>query len=242
MTLTVANRIRLGFASILLMLIFISGNSLYNFIQVEKETNHSKNLSLPALEMSTKLEAQLMIIQRLALEEYYSETISDIDKHHNTLIATQKNVNQLIEQLQTISNSDKTLSSKLPPLLSSVSDISKTTTRLYAKKKSVLSVAINLENSLSQLSEVSDNLSSTLLDITDTESEDPHLETLIGLANDLDNLMLTLIKTSEDLSKQSNAVRTVAIAKELTFINADVTSKLTFLIRNGGFLLYTAVT
>ena len=237
MTLTVANRIRLGFASILLMLIFISGNSLYNFIQVEKETNHSKNLSLPALEMSTKLEAQLMIIQRLALEEYYSETISDIDKHHNTLIATQKNVNQLIEQLQTISNSDKTLSSKLPPLLSSVSDISKTTTRLYAKKKSVLSVAINLENSLSQLSEVSDNLSSTLLDITDTESEDPHLETLIGLANDLDNLMLTLIKTSEDLSKQSNAVRTVAIAKELTFINADVTSKLTFLINSSAGII-----
>lgn len=229
MKLTVANRIRLGFASILLMLFIIGGNSFYNFIKVEKETLHSKTLSLPALQMSNKLEAHLMMMQRLALEEYYSDSVSIIDAHHKSLLNSQKQVEKLLQEMQQVSAQDQNLSSKLPALISSVNDISKTTSALYQSKKQVLSLRDNLKRSLLQLSDVGDNLSSTLLDIADTESDAPELENIVGLANDLDNLILTLIKTSEDLSKQVNAAKTMAIAKELSFISADVESKLQFL-------------
>ncbi|MGB0898648.1 MAG: hypothetical protein ACPGSN_05290, partial [Psychrobium sp.] len=224
MTLTVANRIRLGFASILLMLFIIGGNSFYNFSNVEKETLHSKEVSLPALEISTALEAKLMNMQRLAIQEYYANTLSGIEKDHNEIVASHKKVSILLAELKELAAADDNLSSKIPVLMSTVNEIEKTTKSLYQSKKSVLSYRSQLESSLEALSEIGDNLSSTLLDITDTESESDQLDTIVGLANDLDNLILTLIKTNEDVSKQSNAAKTRAIGKELSFISADIDS------------------
>ena len=136
----------------------------------------------------------------------------------------------LLAQLKELAAADDSLSSKIPALMSTVTEIEQTTKSLYQSKKSVLSYQSQLGSSLEALSEIGDNLSSTLLDITDTESESEQLDTIVGLANDLDNLILTLIKTSEDVSKQSNAAKTSAIGKELSFISADLDSKLQFLV------------
>ncbi|WP_435275800.1 methyl-accepting chemotaxis protein [Psychrobium sp. nBUS_13] len=230
MTLTVANRIRLGFASILLMLFIIGGNSFYSFSNVEKETLHSKEVSFPTLEISTALEAKLMNMQRLAIHEYYADTVSGIEKDHNEIVTNHKTVSILLAELKELSAEDDNLSSKIPALMLTVTEIEQTTKSLYQSKKSVLSYRSQLGSSLEALSEIGDNLSSTLLDITDTESESDQLDTIVGLANDLDNLILTLIKTSEDVSNQSNAAKTSAIGKELSFISADIDSKLQFLV------------
>jgi len=230
MRLTVANRIRLGFASILLMLFIIGGNSFYNFIQVERETSYSKAVSLPALRISNALEVQLMIMRRVALEEFFSNSVASLHKAHSERNETQKKIDKLLEELKVVSLQDKELSNKLPKFIESVANVNKTTISLFESKKTLLSHRSLLNSSLIELSDISDNLSSTLLDVTDTESESPELETLIGLANDLDNLMLTLVKTSEDMAEQSNAVRAISIAKELEFISTDIASKLSFLI------------
>ncbi|MGB0834566.1 MAG: methyl-accepting chemotaxis protein [Psychrobium sp.] len=230
MTLTVANRIRLGFGSILLMLFIIAANSYYNFSNVEKETLHSKNVSLPALEISTTLEAQLMKMQRLALQEYYATDIAQLDDYRTAITTAHKNVSALLVRLQELAASDDNLSSKLPGLIATVDKIEETTSSLYSSKQSVLTNKARLASTLEQLSEIGDNLSSTLLDISDTESDSNQLDSIVGLANDLDNLILTLLKTSEDLSKQPDIAKTQAIAKEVSFISADIDSKLKFLV------------
>ncbi|MGB1297930.1 MAG: methyl-accepting chemotaxis protein [Psychrobium sp.] len=230
MTLTVANRIRLGFGSILLMLFIIAANSYYNFSNVEKETLHSKNVSLPALEISTTLEAQLMKMQRLALQEYYATDTAQLDGYRNAITTAHNKVSGLLVKLQELAASDDNLSSKLPGLIATVDKIEETTSSLYSSKQSVLTSEEKLTSSLEQLSEIGDNLSSTLLDISDTESESDQLDSIVGLANDLDNLILTLLKTSEDLSKQPDIAKTQAIAKEVSFISADIDSKLKFLV------------
>ncbi|MCG7531435.1 methyl-accepting chemotaxis protein [Psychrobium sp. MM17-31] len=230
MTLTVANRIRLGFGSILLMLFIIAANSYYNFSNVEKETLHSKNVSLPALEISTTLEAQLMKMQRLALQEYYATEIAQLDGYRNAISTAHKKVSSLLVKLQELAAGDDNLSSKLPGLIATVDKIEETTSSLYSSKQSVLANKAKLASTLEQLSEIGDNLSSTLLDISDTESESDQLDSIVGLANDLDNLILTLLKTSEDLSKQADVAKTQAIAKEVSFISADIDSKLKFLV------------
>jgi len=233
MSLTVANRIRLGFVSILLMLFFIGGNSLYGFFKVETETIHSKTLALPALQISNKLEGQLMIIQRLALEQYHSTTTNDIEKHQQLLTSTEERIKNLLQKLTTLSAEDQSISSKLPNLKSSISKVKKTTSSLYLSKKSVLTLRQDLSDSLESLSEMSDELSSNLLDISDIESNNSQVNELIGIANDLDGLILTIIKTGEDIAKQEDKAKTIAIAKELSFVNDDVNTKLSFLLTRG---------
>jgi len=230
MRLTVANRIRLGFASILLMLFIIGGNSFYNFMQVERETSYSKAVSLPALRISNALEVQLMIMQRVALEEYFSTNVANLYKAHSERDETKKNIDKLLADLKKISSQDRELSDILPPFFASIANINQTTSSLFNSKKSLLSYESLLASSLMELSDISDNLSSTLLDVADVESDSPDLEMLIGLTNDLDNLMLTLVKTSEDMAEQSNTVRATSIAKELEFISTDIESKLSFFI------------
>lgn len=233
MSLTVANRIRLGFVSILLMLFFIGGNSLYGFFKVEAETIHSKTLALPALQFSNKLEGQLMIIQRLALEEYHSTTISDIEKHHNQLVTSEEEIKDLLQKLTTLSAKDSSISSKLPTLKNAITKMSNTTSSLYLSKKSVLTLRQELSDSLDNLSEMSDELSSNLLDVSDIESNSSQINELIGVANDLDGLILTIINTGEDIAKQEDEAKTIAIAKELSFVNNDVNTKLNFLLTRG---------
>jgi len=233
MSLTVANRIRLGFVSILLMLFFIGGNSLYGFFKVEAETIHSKTLALPALQFSNKLEGQLMIIQRLALEEYHSTTISDIEKHHNQLVTSEEEIKNLLQKLTTLSAKDSSISSKLPTLKNAITKMSNTTSSLYLSKKSVLTLRQELSDSLDNLSEMSDELSSNLLDVSDIESNSSQINELIGVANDLDGLILTIINTGEDIAKQEDEAKTIAIAKELSFVNNDVNTKLNFLLTRG---------
>lgn len=233
MSLTVANRIRLGFVSILLMLFFIGGNSLYGFFKVEAETIHSKTLALPALQFSNKLEGQLMIIQRLALEEYHSTTISDIEKHHKELTTSELTVADLLQKLTTLSVNDQSISSKLPALKTAVAKMKNTTSSLYKSKKSVLTLRQDLVTALENLSEMSDELSSNLLDVSDIESNNSQINELIGVANDLDGLILTIINTGEDIAKQEDKAKTIAIAKELAFVNNDVNSKLNFLLDRG---------
>ena len=233
MSLTVANRIRLGFVSILLMLFFIGGNSLYGFFKVEAETIHSKTIALPALQFSNKLEGQLMIVQRLSLEEYHSTTISDIEKYHADLVTSEETVQTLLQKLTSLSAQDQTIASKLPSLKSAVSTMRSTTSSLYLSKSAVLTLRQDLSDALENLSEMSDELSSNLLDVSDIESDNSQVNELIGIANDLDGLIMTIINTGEDIAKQEDKAKTIAIAKELTFVNDDVNTKLNFLITRG---------
>lgn len=233
MSLTVANRIRLGFATILLILLIIGGNSFFNFMKVENEALHAQQVALPSLEASTQLEILLLIIQRLALEEYFSKNIEQLNKNHNEITQHQQKIDLLLQQLKTLARDDKNLSDKLPGLTDTTNDIRKTIEILYQSKKTLFLSQDNLAVSLNTFNVLGYDIASSLYDVVDIETDHPQAEGLIAVADQLDSLMITNMETVEDIAKQINKKRTNAVARESIYLNNDFEIKLDYLITRG---------
>ncbi len=233
MSLTVANRIRLGFATILLILLIIGGNSFFNFMKVENEALHAQQVALPSLEASTRLEILLLIIQRLALEEYFSKTIEQLNKNHNEITQHQQKIDILLQKLKTLARDDQNLSDKLPGLTDTTNDIRKTIEVLYQSKKTLFLSQDNLAVSLNTFNVLGYDIASSLYDVVDIETDHPQAEGLIAVADQLDSLMITNMETVEDIAKQINKKRTNAVARESIYLNNDFEIKLDYLITRG---------
>ncbi|MDP2559583.1 methyl-accepting chemotaxis protein [Psychrobium sp. 1_MG-2023] len=232
MNLTVANRIVGGFGIILIVLFFVGANSFLNFVKVEKETLTAKEISLPAFQVSNKIQVQLMELKRFTLLEYYSQDLEQLNQHQQKITESKQLLTSLLEQFRAISGRDTSLSDKTDALSTSLKETAEITDRLYSSKESSLNKALALNSSLAILTDSADDFSSLLLDISDIEvdSEQATLDNIIAMANDLDNLVLTLIKTAEDVSKQPNILKSDAVAKELTFLHEDIKTKLNFML------------
>lgn len=241
MSLTVANRIRLGFATILLILLIIGGNSLYNFIKVENEAIYAQEVTLPSLEISNKLEILLLSIQRLALEEYFSKSHEQLNKYHQEVEKDKIIINNYFQELQTLSSNDKNISKTLPDLTIAIDNLSNTINLLYKSKKITISSTENLASSVTKVNDISDDIFNSLLDVSDVESDSLEFERLLAIASELENLIVTMIKTVDDISQQIDKAKTVAIAKELVFINQDFQGKLEFLTSRGQGIIDTEI-
>jgi len=238
MKLTVANRITGGFGIILLLLFFIGGKAYLNFSDVEQETVQAKDVSIPALQMSNKLQNLLMAVQRYSLFEYYSDDLQSLEKIHRQLTTNTGKFNQQLQQLKAISAKEPLLLKPMAEISSTINKIVDDTQQLYLSKKSVINFQSSLATDLNNFTDRADDFSSLLLDITDLEDEQnqPNVDIIIGMAGDLDNLTLTLVQTNEDVAKQTTVSKTDAVAKELQFVQSDIDAKLKFMISRAGDL------
>lgn len=235
MKLTVANRIIGGFGIILVLLSVIGAKAYLNFVDVEQDTFEAKSISIPTLQLSNELQNSLMTIQRLSLFEYYSEDLNNLTKFNQQLKTNSQLFNETLSKLKTLGRKNPELLNEVSAIESSNSTIVKNSNSLYLSKKKSIELGSKLTNNLSEFTDLSDDFSSLLLDISDLTSEDNQaaLDTIIGMAADLDNLTLTLVQTNEDVAKQPSIVKTQAVGKELGYIDGDIKVKLDFMLTRG---------
>ena len=73
MKLTVSQRIWGGFIFITLLLLVIGGNSLVRIANIDSSTQSVNQLSLPALDKSSELQVEFVLMSKAALGAYNSE-------------------------------------------------------------------------------------------------------------------------------------------------------------------------
>lgn len=239
MKLTVANRIIGGFGIILFLLSVIGAKAFFSFSDVEKETVHAKDISIPTLQLSNNLQNQLMVIQRLSLFEYYATDIASLDTLSENLQKANSEFNLKLQQLKSISRENPLLLSQVEAIQSTMTTTLNSTSALYQSKRRSLEYQIQLANNLTDFTDVADDFSSLMLDISDltTENEQPKLDIVIGMAGDLDNAILSLMKTNEDIAKQPSVIKTEAVTKESNFLVNDIKSRLDFMLSRADDLL-----
>lgn len=233
MKLTVANRIVGGFGIILVLLIVIGTKVVLNFNDVETETRAAKDISIPTLQLSNSLQNQLMKVQRLSLFEYYASDSQSIESYNQDLIKAATEFKSELAELKQLSASNPTLLATVRKLESQINTTFEQTKRLYNSKKKAIEQKATLDSDLSDFNDNADDFSSLMLDITDLttdEQREPTLDIVIGIASDLDNMLMSLMKTNEDISKQPSIIKTEAVSRELTIITSDIKSRLDFMI------------
>ncbi len=239
MKLTVANRIIGGFGIILILLSAIGAKAYFSFSNVEQETVQAKDISIPTLQLSNALQNQLMIIQRLSLFEYYASDVANLDTLSQDLSAANDEFNAKLQQLKTVSTSNPQLLGQVESIQSSINTTLQSTTALYQSKRRSLELQTSLQSHLNDFTDAADDFSSLMLDISDLTSDEDtaKLDIIIGMAGDLDNAILSMMKTNEDITKQPTIIKTEAVSKELNFIVNDIKNRLEFMLSRADDLL-----
>ena len=243
MKLTVARRIVGGFSIILLILSFIGINAYFSFVQVEMETKRAKEIALPALLLSNKLQVQMMDVQRLALLEYYNNNLDDLNSLQSEVSQVKIALNSKIVELKEISRQSPELTKNIKVLQTSLNTITDNTSKLYQSKRQVLESRLVLQDTFTRLTDAGDDFSGYLLDIADLEdvSDQQQFDALVGLTNDLDNLTMVLGKTAEDIVAQSDVAKVEAIGNDLQYLLNDINTKLEFILSRGQNIIDTDI-
>ncbi|NRA82519.1 MAG: HAMP domain-containing protein [Gammaproteobacteria bacterium] len=231
MKLTVANRIIGGFGIITLMLVFMGVSSLLNLSDIARDTTKAKNTSLPILQTSNKLQIQLLQLETLSTLEFYSNDAIRLNAQNAKILKAQQNFMTLLSHLTQLTANESQFLQIISQIEQTNNKITRTTSKLHHSKEQQIKLTKQLAVELGELSTSADDTSSLLLDISDLESEDSSNDLLgvIGLASDLDNLLLSMVKTSEDLLAQKSQSKFSAISKELTYLTNDLNSKMKFM-------------
>lgn len=231
MNLTVSNRIIAGFSIITVMLVIMGANSLINLSEIKTNTTHAKDVALPLLLTSDKLQVQLFQLEALATREFYSSDENTLNQHHTRIEQANSKLASLLSEIKRLTASEDEFPSIIKSISAAISKLADSSSRLYHSKKSQLSIRSQLATQLNALSTSANDTSRFLLDISDLEQDNSRLglNSVIGLAADLDNLLMSVVKTSEDLVAQTEQAEFQAIAKVVKFIAHDLATKMTFM-------------
>ena len=232
MKLTVANRIIGGFSIITLMLIVMGANSLLNLSDIKNDTTQAKDISLPVLLISNKLQVKLLQFEALATSEFYSTDENLLTKHNNEIVESKKKIVSLTADIKRLTTTEYKFPAIIAKIEESSSQISTSMSQLYQSKKSQILLKNELVNALSDFSTSADDTIALLLDIGDLEDENSNasFKTIVGLANDLDNLLMLMVKTSEYLLAQTEQEKFAVIAKDLQYYNEDLAGRVTVML------------
>lgn len=230
MKLTVASRIIIGF-TIITLLMFLNGtSSVFNLWDIEKSTNNSAQVSLPSLQISNKLQIQLLAIEKNELLEYYSTEIDELDLHRNNIDKGFQDFDGQLTKLKQVVAGQPEFMKQISDLTNSSHQLRATANAMYDSRRGAIELRQQLTADLDNLTDTADDAGSLLLDLADMEETDNvDLERVIALGNDIDNLLTSLLGTATDLLESEQIRQTQTIVKELEFIRSDIQSKQTFL-------------
>jgi len=78
MNLTVSQRIWGGFICITVLLLFIGGNSLMRIANIDQSTQQVNQLSLPALDKSSELQVEFILMGKAAQASFYTSSTAEL--------------------------------------------------------------------------------------------------------------------------------------------------------------------
>ena len=109
MNLTVSQRIWGGFIFITLLLLIIGGNSLIKIANIDRSTQKVNQLSLPALNKSSELQAEFILMSKAAQASFYTTSANELAPIKAQVLEQKQLFNTLHRELQDVVKNDATL-------------------------------------------------------------------------------------------------------------------------------------
>ena len=238
MKLTVASRIIGGFGIISLLIITTTLGAILNLWYIKQDTVKARDVALPMLQLSNKLQTQLIEIERFSVLSYYSFTPPQLQAERAQQTTAQTQFSALLLELKQLHLRDNQLPSYIEPLNKAIDSVVKSTQLLHQVMSTKLKLTTNLSERMAELNDSFYETSGYLLDIIDIESEENQpLEFVIGMANNLDVMLATTLQIAKDLHLANNADSIELLTQQLAGSYSDLRLKYDFMAdRIGGVL------
>ena len=109
MKLTVANKVKLGFGVIALLLLIASLSSLWSFFTISSSSTKVNDIAVPAQQQSNLAQIQLLKLAKLSALGFTAEQAADISKYQSEFTSAAESFNSVAKQLSQLLKDDPSL-------------------------------------------------------------------------------------------------------------------------------------
>ncbi|MBF7075084.1 HAMP domain-containing protein [Glaciecola sp. MH2013] len=227
MNLTVAMRVIVGFSVISLLLVMLSGISLYNLSEVEDATSEVSQLALPTVGGSNELKASFLNLGRLTFEGYLTQEESVLGDKNKEFQASTANFYSQLEILRTVVKEQKVLRSALSSVEVVYDSYISNANSVFDNHLQELNLKQAVQEKFSVIEESADDASSLLLDFADLD-EVIESEVLSEVAEDgssLESSILSVLSAASEYAKTETLQRAEIRRQELNVLMTQAEDK-----------------
>ena len=219
MNLTVKARVILGFFTISVLLLIISGVSLVNLRSLQNDVGEVNTVAVPTVIGSNTLKASFLNMGRLVFEAYVSDELSTVNEKQTQFEEASQNFTNAYSALASTVKNDPKLSAALQNVNGISQEYLATVNGLYASHNSYLSRRNDVEDRLMDVEDNADDASTYLLDFSDLREvqSNANLRRASELGGELETRLLTLITVTSDYMKTQTLVRADTLGNEVKF-------------------------
>lgn len=219
MNLTVKARVILGFFTISVLLLIISGVSLVNLRSLQHDVGEVNTVAVPTVIGSNTLKASFLNMGRLVFEAYVSDELSTVKEKQTQFEEASQNFTNAYSALASTVKNDPKLSAALQNVNGISQEYLATVNGLYASHNSYLSRRNDVEDRLMDVEDNADDASTYLLDFSDLREvqSNANLRRASELGGELETRLLTLITVTSDYMKTQTLVRADTLGNEVKF-------------------------
>ena len=219
MNLTVKARVILGFFTISVLLLIISGASLVNLRSLQNDVGEVNTVAVPTVIGSNTLKASFLNMGRLVFEAYVSDELSTVKEKQTQFEEASQNFTNAYSALASTVKNDPKLSAALQNVNGISQEYLATVNSLYASHNSYLSRRNDVEDRLMDVEDNADDASTYLLDFSDLREvqSNANLRRASELGGELETRLLTLITVTSDYIKTQTLVRADTLGNEVKF-------------------------
>lgn len=223
MNLTVSQRIWGGFIFITLLLLIIGGNSLIKIANIDRSTQQVNQLSLPALNKSSKLQAEFILMSKAAQASFYTSSASELEPIKKRVLEQKKSFNELHKQLQNVVKNDPQLSKSSQSVEQTYKSFSNIVENLLTDKNKQLALNKTLLAQIEAIELSAEDANSVVLDIIDIDGFEQDHPRAFQAANNLENNFLSVVTNSTDMLTVKTLTTLDIVKSEQTYYLEEVT-------------------
>ncbi|MDT0584330.1 HAMP domain-containing methyl-accepting chemotaxis protein [Brumicola blandensis] len=232
MNLTVAMRVIGGFSVISLLLVVLSGISLYNLNEVDSATEEVSQLALPTVGSSNSLKASFLNMGRLTFEAYVTVTQEELKEKQTAFELSRTNFESELSDLRKVVSEEKSLNSALGAVELVFENYVTNSVEVYSNHLAELDLVDTIENEFEKIEESADDASSLLLDFADLDEviDSPTLSRVAKEGASLESSLLLLLTASSDYVQTETLQRADIRSQEVRVLMSQARDKYSELV------------
>lgn len=199
MNLTVSQRIWGGFICITLLLLLIGGNSLFRIANINNSAQQVNQLSLPALEQSSDLQVEFILMSKAAQASFYTVSAAELAPVQQSVLEQKQRFDKSYSQLQQVVRDNPQLHQSSQNVERTYKGFIQSVENLLKYKSNQLELNKSLRAQLEAIELAAEDANSVVLDIIDIDGLESSDNRAYQAANKLENNFLSLVTNSTDM-------------------------------------------
>ncbi|MDX3775054.1 methyl-accepting chemotaxis protein [Chromatiaceae bacterium AAb-1] len=217
MKLTVALRVVGGFGIISLLLLIIGTTSYISLNSISSSTAEVNTVSIPALEKSAQLQSEFVLMSKVSLQAFYSDSLSGVSELQANFVREQQKYEQAARELSVVVEKEANLKNATQQVSSAYNSFIPVSNQLFQQLEDNLKLKNDIENKLAELEMNADDLSSLILDFSDIQNVQRRFPKAYQAATVIETGINTLVSNVVDLVRTQSDTTANTISNEIGF-------------------------